>query len=255
MEIKKFIKPYRKNRDTQVSRENYNVIKIDYTDFTSEMKKSFDDDLQKLIENANDLSANSGKIRDLNDKKKHAFIGVFAEYATVIMFNQYFSNCHARTQIVEEHNHDTHVDVELEYNENIYSVEVRSSICNNGIDFALFSKENKSDKQYFHVLGYYKNFSYKQEEVAKNLYIRALYDGKSHSFNDFNSFIKSFYEGELSVYIIGGVSRKLLESKGYEKELNKRDEDVQAPGVYKVVDLKEIIDVTELKNNFNKYSI
>ena len=41
----------------------------------------------------------------------------------------------------------------------------------------------------------------------------------------------------------------------YEKELNKRDEDVQAPGVYKVVDLKEIIDVTELKNNFNKYSI
>lgn len=83
------------------------------------------------------------------------------------------------------------------------TIEVRSSCIINGLEFALFSVNRKTDKQYIDVIGPYYNKAYKKYENIKDYYMRVIYVGETASV------FSGVLNGEdVVLYITGGATKK-----------------------------------------------
>jgi len=126
--------------------------------------------------------------------------------------NTLVPNSANRPIVTTSHNQ---VDITWQFNEEKYSIEVRSSFVKNGIDFALFATKDKTKMSYFDMIGPYYQTKYKIDyESDKDLYFRVLYPGIK------KNLYSKLVENNESFYIIGELSNKELKQQGYHKKLS-----------------------------------
>lgn len=247
-------KPNRKGNF--VNRDEYSVLEVYYSNFTSEMKKDLEDEVKELYQNATAFQANTGNNRTKEIQKVDAFSGVIAEYATVLLFNEFIGNCHAVTEKPEDYTHKGHVDITLTNGNISRRVEVRSSFVNNGIEFALFNTTGVLNGQYFNVIGPYLNKGYKKEyESEKDYYVRVLFDNRDNLKEDYKAFSEAFFADEIPIFIIGAATKKLFSKHGFSKNFNSKENQIKTPGEYSVIELQHIYDINDLKRLIEKHSI
>lgn len=231
-----------------VDRNEYSIIKVYYSDFTDEMKYNLAEDVDELYANASSVQANTGNERPEPIQKVDAFSGVIAEYATVILFNEFIGNCHAVREKTENFSHEHHVDITLSRGNISQRIEVRSSFVNNGIKFALFNTTGAPNGQYFNVIGPYLNKGYKKDyESEKDYYIRVLFDNRDKLKKNYKVFSESFFADDIPIFVIGAAPKKLFDTHGFPKNFNSKEEQIKTPGEYSVIELQHIYDIEELK--------
>jgi len=121
------------------------------------------------------------------------------------------------------------------------TIEVRSSCVRNGVDFAIFAPDKKNgNDSYFDVIGPYSN-GYKPGEIAKDYYLRVLYEvEKKH----FNSLLMREY---LRLYITGGATKEMMnDPQKYKiKHLIPAGGEVEIESDYRVIPLAKSLDAVE----------
>lgn len=235
MQLIKFTNP---NNKYTIKRNNYFIFKCFFSDFSSTEKKIIEMDTINLITNSSFKSANSGSIRELHIKNLDVYTGIIAEVITKKMFNEVFNINAIRPEVKETKNQ---IDIILNTINKDYTVEVRSSMVRNGIEFALFA--GKHGIPYFDIIGPYCQIGYKKNfESVKDIYMRVLFDTKG--FNSHNNIYNEILESKLPFYIIGGVSGKNIQQANKTKTMNNTY--VKNPGIYYYLGIDEIFDCNDL---------
>lgn len=229
-------------------KRKYGILEFQYSDFDTLTKEIIGSEANILIENANDGAANSGLSRNLETKSDDAFSGIIAEFAVLQFLNTLVPNSANRPIVTTSHNQ---VDITWQFNEKNYSIEVRSSFVKNGIDFALFATNEKTNMPYFDMLGPYYQTKYKTDyESDKDSYFRVLYPGIKK--NIYSKLVKN----NESFYIIGELSNKELKQKGYHKKLSPEEavsSNGNLTGDYFVSPINSVVDCEQfiLNNNLS----
>lgn len=249
----------------KANRDKYTILEFNWSDFSEEEKQNIYKEADILYEKADETSANTGKPRDPETKYIDSLSGVMAEFAVTKFFNEILNdNWNARRPIVTTtHNQ---VDIDLEYKETNYKVEVRSSFVQNGITFALYGVHSSGEykgKTYFDVLGTYKQKVHKKDfESVKDLFMRVLFDINSESSDKFKKdrefyknrtyFINKYIDRDEPFYIIGGMSGDAIMKEKYTKKLSSKDLSGYisniSEGEYNVAEISKISDVEKLSN-------
>ena len=239
----------------KANRDKYTILEFKWSNFSEFEKKQILTETDILYKETNSLSANTGLIRSPEKKYIDSLSGIMAEFATTKFFNDFLNeNWSAIRPIFESSKNQ--IDIALNYKEEIYNVEVRSSFVKNGINFALYATNNQG-KTYFDVLGTYKQNSYKSNfESVKDLFIRVLFDISDENFEQFykkrHVFIDKYINKDEPFYVIGGMSGKSIIKKGYKKTLVKKDLSSYSSnikeGEYNVAEISNIYDIEHFMN-------
>lgn len=172
-------------------------------------------------------------------KHLDSFTGIIAEVISQKMFNEYFNIKAERPKFITSKNQ---IDILLDISNKQYTVEVRSSMIRNGINFALFNRFK--GVPYFDVIGPYCQNDYKIDfESLRDIYIRVLFD--VNSFKSSTQKLDGIFQSKLPFYIIGGVKGKTIQQANKIKSMTK--EVVENPGLYYYLGIDEILDCNELK--------
>lgn len=229
------------NFTTNIDR-SYMVCELSVLDFTEEEKDKILKDSELLYELANNKGANTGKKRTDMSKWNDCIAGVLSEFGVKKFLSKSLESVNVLRP--EAKSGKNQIDLVLQGNKDKnYEIEVRSSFVNNGIPFALYGVDKETGKNYFDVLGPYKQTTYKDEfESVKDIFFRVLFNGKKYNVEN------RFVNKNESFYIIGAMIGKDLVDLNYKKDLSARDavnintgEYYVAPMSY-IKDTKEIID-------------
>lgn len=225
----------------------YMVCELSISDFTKEEKDKILSDSKALYELVNDKGASTGKKRTNIPKWNDCVAGVLSEFGVQKFLSENLENVNVLRP--EAKSGKNQIDLVLQGNKDKnYEIEVRSSFVNNGIPFALYGVDKETSKNYFDVLGPYKQTAYKYEfESVKDIFFRVLFNGKKDDVEN------RFVNKNESFYIIGAMIGKDLVDLNYKKDLSARDAFNINPGEYYVApmlyikDTKEIIDYLRVK--------
>lgn len=227
------------DKTSRISRSSYFVYRCQFSDFSKKEKEEILETTNKLIKNCSSNSANSGVIRQEIVKHIDAFTGIIAEVAVEKMFNECYKLSAVRPEFEEAKNQ---IDILLKNREREYTVEVRSSMVRNGINFALFCGRN--GVPYFDIIGPYYQSDYKITfESTKDIYMRVIFDINGYTTPE------DIYDGiisnSLKFYIVGGVFGKDILEANQTKQMISSE--VVNPGVYYYLEINKILDVSQLK--------
>ena len=119
------------------------------------------------------------------------------------------------------------------------TIEIRSSCIRNGIDFALFKRDDKDlNKQYGDIIGPYKN-GYKPGETQKDYYLRVIYH------IDINDFLSHWNNKQwIGLYITGGATKNMMnDSAIYQiKHLKPESNNVEIESDYRTIPFGRSLD-------------
>lgn len=188
---------------------------------------------QKALELAlavNPLRANDAlNVRGRETLIRDALGGVLAEYGWLDFINRVYGDIASFTVF---NGANGQIDILLN---NKKTIEVRSSFPRNGIKFAICH-----DKYNFRNICKYENF-YKPSEVNKDFFASVLFETQK---------INLLTAKPIIFYLIGGSTREMMESPiCYNADLLADDDLTQARTTYKVIDLKNALDI----NGFMAY--
>ena len=248
---------YKPKSNSQVQR-NYTILECKWSDFSEIEKKYILKEAEILCLGANSTGANTGISRSNEKKYIDSLSGTMAEFAVTKFLNMGLGLEAKRPTVTTTHNQ---VDISFQYNQKTYTVEVRSSFVQNGIDFALYGFNKNTNKTFFDVLGPYKQENHKTDfESVKDLFMRVLFDIKDQSkdgfdkdkdfYTDKEHFIKKYITDDKPFYIIGGLSGNTIMKENYIKQLTPRDLTQYpagiTPGEYYVAQISNIADIDQL---------
>ncbi|MGB4588967.1 MAG: hypothetical protein WBI17_07000 [Clostridiaceae bacterium] len=229
----------------KTSRVDFRCVEIQISTNSTFLKniQSYAEDIEKKL---NKGQANSSEERSEKTVKIDNLAGLIAEMACKNVLEWRYGKNMIFGQLND--NSKNQIDIMLSNNK---TIEVRSSFVKNGIDFALFAKDNKSARsQYFDVIGPYTNY-YKHGEILKDYYMRVLYEGNKENF------LKKLDESKISLFITGGATTAMMEDNNFYqiKHLIPAGGQVQFESDYRVIplsmsfDAKEFFSVLESDNN------
>lgn len=222
-----------------LERQNYFIFKCFFSDFSEEEKEIIRKDTKVLEEKANYHAANSGEHRTFIIKHLDSFTGIIAEVITQKMFKESFKIKAERPEVKTTQNQ---IDILLDLLNKQYTVEVRSSMVRNGINFALFN--GYRGVPYFDIIGPYYQSDYKKTfESLKDIYIRVLFD--VNCFNTPDEIYQGIKDSKLPFYIIGGVTGKAIQQANKTKSMTTQV--IENPGIYYYLGIDEILDCSKLK--------
>lgn len=230
-------------------RNKYTVLKCSWNDFSEKEKDMIEKEAKDLYMKSNDKQASTGIKRSVGRHYIGSMVGIMAEVACLKFFKSI--NCKAeRPEVITSKDQ---VDITLDLDGKIYTVEVRSSFVKNGIEFALFSTSKKTLKSYFNVLGTYRQKEYKYTfESKKNLFMCVLYDVKGLDYIEVTS-NKEYFEEYLKkdnkpFYIVGGMTGDEIEECKDVRTLSTGEitKSSMVAGEYNVSPIYNIHDIEEL---------
>jgi len=230
---------------SKVNRD-YSIIEFKFSDFTPEERDQIYVEAKNLYEKANPNGANTGTQRGDIAKWNDSIAGTIAEYATLVFFRKAFKeDTSHRPPVTSSENQ---IDIAWEHGGKEYSIEVRSSFVNNGINFALYASKKKSDTTEFDVLGPYCQKSYKSDyEPVKNIFMRVFFPTPKFNVE------KKYVEENHSFYLIGGMLGKDLIELNYHKPLiAKNTVGLSRDGDYFVAPIDKIMDIKQFLEKFKE---
>lgn len=181
--------------------------------------------------------ANSSEERDKKTIKIDNLSGLIAEHACDVILRRYLGK-----EKVEKPSSETSKNqIDIILADGKRTIEVRSSCVKNGIDFALFAKpKDRTDEQYFDVIGPYSN-GYKPGEIEKDLYMRVLYCCEK------KDFLKLLEQPVLALYITGGATKEMMQNETiYQiKHLVPAGGEVEIESDYRVIPLGKSLDIAD----------
>lgn len=187
---------------------------------------------QKALELA--LAVNPGKANDATTERgretliRDALGGVLAEYGWVDYINRTYGQIASFTPF---NGANGQIDILLN---NQKAIEVRSSFPRNGIKFAICN-----NRYNFRNICKYENF-YKPSEVNKDFFASVLFETQKLNITTAN---------QITFYLIGGSTRNMMNSTlCYEADLTAEDDLTEEKTKYKVIDLKNALDMNGFRN-------
>lgn len=196
-----------------------------------------------LINNRlNSHSASAGVVRSDGTVTADNLIGLIAEFACYKILKKELGD----KNVVKPTSRNSHnqIDIQLISGK---TIEVRSSCIRNGLNFALFSVDCISKKQYIDVIGPYCNTAYKAYENIKDFYMRVIYVGDTASV--FSNIING---GNVLLFITGGATKQMLEEIGYRKFMTSpADSRAREKGDYTVVQMSDSFDYPDFIEQLN----
>lgn len=230
----------------KIERTEYHIVEISYADFSVSQKKELLEEATKLLVSINPHSANTGEIRSTKTQENDVYAGLLAEFATMIFLNSKFKDSAIRPISTTGINQ---VDIKWKYLEKEYDLEVRSSFVKNGLEFALFAKNPKTNESYFDVIGPYYQKKYKTNyESVKDLFFRVLFTGNKYNIYD------RFINNNEKFYIIGAMAGKNIIDENKHKPLTPSSsvqKYSQFDGDYYIAPINKIGDIKQFLNHFN----
>lgn len=217
------------------NRQNFECLKV-----VISADDSFLEDVRQkaeLINNRlNSFSASSGIIRSDETVTADNLLGLIAEYACYeVLQNELGCQNVIKPQSNSSYNQ---IDIQLSSGD---TIEVRSSCIRNGLEFALFSVNRTTNRQYIDVIGPYYNNAYKSYENTKDFYMRVIYIGETASI-----FSHILAGEEIVLYITGGATKEMLSEIGYRKYMTSpADSRAKKKGNYLVVQMSDSFDYSE----------
>lgn len=189
-----------------------------------------------IMKNLNRGQANTSEQRSLSTVEIDNLSGIIAENACDTILRWQFGD----ESIIKPPANSSinQIDIELF---NGKTIEVRSSCVRNGIDFAVFAKDNSNnDQQYFDVIGPYSN-GYKPIEHLKDYYMRVLY------WCEKKNFLSLLERPALQLFITGGATRAMMQNPDcyQNKHLIPAGGQVQVESDYRVVPLGRSLDARQ----------
>ena len=201
----------------------YTIVKCTFVN-TGEQKLFVQ---QKALELA--LAVNPAKANDATNERgretliRDALGGVLAEFGWLDYINTIYGSIASFTLFDGSNGQ---IDIILS---NSKTIEVRSSFPRNGIKFAVCN-----DKYNFRNICKYANF-YKPTEVNKDFFASVLFETQKNSITTADSIV---------FYLIGGSTREMMNSTlCYEADLTAEDDLTEQKTKYKVIDLKNVLDI------------
>lgn len=190
----------------------------------------------------NSRSASAGVVRSDEVVTADNLIGLIAEFACYqILIKELGDKSVVKPTSENSHNQ---IDIQLISGK---TIEVRSSCIRNGLEFALFGVDRRSNKQYIDVIGPYYNTAYKKDENFKDFYMRVIYVGDTASV--FSNIING---GNVVLYITGGATKQMLEDIGYRKFMTSpADSRAREKGDYLVVQISDSFDYPDFIEQLN----
>lgn len=233
---------------TNIQRD-YTICKFNFSDFEDFEKNDIISEANTLYFGTNSKGASTGIQRADMAKWNDCVAGILAEFAVAKFLNIFLKEGLAtRPEIKSLENQ---IDIRLKCKHKTYTIEVRSSFVNNGIDFALYAVNTKCDnpkyknKSYFDILGPYRQESYKLNfESVKDLFFRVLFVGRKYDVEN------RFINNNEDFYIIGGMWGSDLINLNYRKTLTAKDALNIIPGDYYVAPIHKIIDAKDILTIF-----
>lgn len=223
---------------------NYTVYEFHFSDFDSQTKKTIIREAENLAINANNGAANNGGTRSPIVKQNDAYAGILAEFATLKFLNFLKPNSATRPVVNSTANQ---IDLLWSYQSNKFTLEVRSSFVNNGLEFGLFAVNPKTNQTYFDVLGPYYQQSYKKQyESFKDAYVRVLFVGKKYDVKN------RFVNKDESFYLIGFMDGQQLINMNCHKSLTPNSAFTKhgsLTGDYYVAPINYICDIDKVTYN------
>ncbi|WP_284653157.1 hypothetical protein [Flavobacterium terrisoli] len=197
------------------------------------------EEFQVLLKKANELAnlVNSGAANDSSlsrhagRKANDAIMGVLSEEAWLQYINSKFGNIASYTNLTDI---AAQIDLRLTNGEKL---EIRSSYVRNGVQFALCNNTYN-----FKNLGPYSN-TIKPGEVQKDFYLCVLFDVDKD---------KLLNAPLIKFYLIGGSTWKMMLDIGYNDALTPMDALVPVKSTYKVIKLKDALDVSQVLEDISK---
>lgn len=197
------------------------------------------DEFKYLLQKATNLAnlVNSGAANDSSLKRiatrkaNDAIMGVLSEEGWLQYINLRFGPIAKYTDFSDV---SAQIDLQLTNGEKL---EIRSSFVKNGVNFAVCN-----NKYNFKNLGPYSN-SIKPGEIQKDYYLCVLFDVNKD--NILNS-------SSIKFYLIGGSTWQMMLDIGYNDALTPMDALVPIASTYKVIQLKNAYDVSEVLEDFTK---
>lgn len=181
----------------------------------------------------NSFSASSGIIRSDETVSADNLLGLIAEYVCY----EVLQNELGCQNVIKPPSNGSYNQIDIKLLSE-YTIEVRSSCVRNGLEFALFSVDRKTNKQYIDVIGPYYNNAYKSYENIKDFYMRVIYIGETASI-----FSNLLAGGGIALYITGGASKEMLLNNGYIKYMvSPADSRAQKKGNYLVIQMSDSFD-------------
>lgn len=230
-----------------VDRDTFICLKLEIPSNGTWMKRVFSD-AEKIYPYLNLGQANTSEKRDPNMVEIDNLSGMIAEEACETVLKWQFGE----NNIIKPYAESSINQIDLQLSTG-RTIEVRSSCVRNGIDFAVFAKNDvEGDEQYFDVIGPYSN-GYKPGEYLKDYYMRVLY------WCDKKKFMDLFQSPSVQLFITGGATNAMMCDTNYfqKKHLVPAGGQVQVESDYRVVplgkslDAKQFIEVIARENNFN----
>lgn len=179
--------------------------------------------------------ANSSEKRSDEIIKIDNLAGVIAEYCCYDILKYELKDVITVEKPVSNSSYN---QIDISLNNSKKTIEVRSSFAQNGVDFALFAKDKeKTDEQYFDVIGPYSN-GYKPGEILKDYYMRVIYSFEK------KKFIEKIKNNDLHLFITGGVTCEMMTnpSVSQQKHLKPEGGEVKIESDYFVVPLGKSLD-------------
>jgi hypothetical protein len=187
---------------------------------------------QKLAGKVNEAAANdSTRARQGQRRINDSIMGVLAEEGWLQFINLKFGQIASYTEFIDP---NSQIDIKLLHG---HLIEIRSSYVRNGVKFAMCS-----DRYNFKNIGPYSN-SIKPGEIQKHLYLAALFEiPKSELLT----------ADPLIFYLVGGSTWSMMAKIGYDDPLRPYDDLVPIQSTYKVIQLKNALDVLKVLDEIQK---
>lgn len=188
-----------------------------------------------LSQRVNPQPANAEtEIRQTDTLLANAIAGVVSEYFWKLFLN-------SDEDIVKETDfNEAATQIDLEVNNSKKRIEVRSSFPRNGIHFALCHPQYQFD-----ILGPYENTTYKPGEIAKEFYVRTLFEMEVPT-----DIIDGIHEDGFCVYLTGGATHQMMKTTGQYEIKTLRPEDaigMVGQARYRVVPFSRALDTFQIK--------
>lgn len=225
--------------------ENHKIVKVDFLTDKAMLDRAVEQAQAKAPHtHRNDPSAHQRTEQEVYNAQ---LIGTIADIACCELLQAYFNAHHANYLLVERYDDvrsdnfmhsdlfDARVVIEGK-KRLIAEIEIRSSVC-------IYISLERLVKEW-HVLGWYIT-SDKSKEKIRDFYIRPLYHYNQYQSRNKYSLANAathLFNGELDLYIVGGATAQILETKG---QIQRGYGLLQQGATYQVVPIMDALDIQQ----------
>lgn len=215
-------------------RRTYKVIKCTFNNLDEVAKQELHQKAFELAKKvhpgrANDSANGRGKETLIRD----AIGGILAELGWLQYINSTYGQIASLTDFISA---SGQIDIQLNKGEKI---EVRSSFPRNGLRFAICHNQHN-----FKNIGRYDNL-YKPSEVPKDFFASVLFE---------TSKLKLLTDNNIVFYLVGGSTKEMMldDSIAYNDSLVAEDDIAQVETKYRLIKLKDALDIDGFNNYMRK---